>query len=595
MSHYQRVGMILVTSLLLIFFFRQLHAQSDTSAASVAVVRGQGAFLLDDTGQQLKGALTAGSLVTLIARSSDSGLLYVESETNGSGWVTVGSLLTASVNTLPVRLLGSNVETESTITQNENVTQTTSAEMAILVPTPTPTPATIPLTTGAEIMSRVEITDSRLNLPSGPGTQNPIVEKTEPNSTWQVTGRNEAGDWIQIINPVTHTPVWAATTFLTIISGTLDAAMVITELPLLPTPTATTAGVTNVAPEELATSSSVESVKPVAVSSTNAASVGVTGLSGTLVFQDRNGGTIYVYDLGNDTLRSLTSGVDPAISNDGRMVTFTRDGGGMGVYVINLDGSGERLLYNEHEILRSPKWSPDDQWIVFSRSAGYVDCRALHGGVCLPDDDIWESLPPDLQTGESRNDIRGLPNQREYFFALSRIGLDGEGYRDIPALTKAQAPDWNEAGITYFSSMAGIQITADSGDAQTVEVANDAILGYFQDPDWQPGGGRIAFQRQMNGQHWQIFIVNPDGSGLAAITRPVTALVDELPSNVSPAWSPDGQHIVYLSSRSSIESAGAWHLWVMNADGSEQSMLPIDVPLDYTFSAEQVVSWGPAQ
>jgi len=124
-------------------------------------------------------------------------------------------------------------------------------------------------------------------------------------------------------------------------------------------------------------------------------------------------------------------------------------------------------------------------------------------------------------------------------------------------------------------------------------VANDALLGYFHDPAWQPGGGRIVFHRKQ-GSHWQIYIVNPDGSGLAALTRPVTALVDELPSNVSPTWSPDGQHILYLSNRNSIESAGAWHFWVMNADGSEQRMLPIDVVLDYTFSSEQMVSWGPS-
>ena len=98
----------------------------------------------------------------------------------------------------------------------------------------------------------------------------------------------------------------------------------------------------------------------------------------------------------------------------------------------------------------------------------------------------------------------------------------------------------------------------------------------------------------MNGQHWQIFAVNPDGTGLTALTRPVTALVDALPSNVSPAWSPNGKHIVYLSYRNSIESAGAWHLWVMNADGSEQRMLPIDVPLEYTYAGEQMVSWGPS-
>ncbi|MEZ4860763.1 MAG: SH3 domain-containing protein [Caldilineaceae bacterium] len=580
MPQAQRIRMILITLLLLVLAMPRLHAQSDVLGNGVAVVRGQGALLLDDTGRQPQAELKAGMLVTLLGRSADGGLLYVESNTYGTGWVAASSLLTTNVADLPVRPL---VSVNSMIGANtEGVTQTlviagaNAASVArILVATPQPTANLLP--TG--IMGRVTLTDNRLNLRAGPGTTYPIVGKAEPASTWQITGRSALDDWVQIESSDSSGAAWAAAAYLSVIIGNLNDAPVITDLPPAPTPTATPL----LAP----------TVAAAAATTAGAGRVGATGLAGVLVFQERIGGAIYVYDLGDDTLRPLTTGIDPAISNDGRMVAFARDGGEGGLYVINLDGSGERLLYNERSIIRSPKWSPDDQWIVFSRSDGYSDCRLLSGGGCLPDDAIWNSLPSELQTGKTEKAIHGLPNQREYFFSLARIGVNGDAYRDIPALTKAQAPDWNEAGITYYSSSAGIQITADTEDARSVEVANDPLRGYFQDPDWQPGGGRIVFHRQMGGQHWQIFIVNPDGTGLAALTQPVTALVDELPSNVAPAWSPDGQHIVYLSNRTSIESTGAWHLWVMNADGSEQRMLPVDVPLDYTFSAEQMVSWGP--
>lgn len=87
--------------------------------------------------------------------------------------------------------------------------------------------------------------------------------------------------------------------------------------------------------------------------------------------------------------------------------------------------------------------------------------------------------------------------------------------------------------------------------------------------------------------------MNPDGSNMTNLTRPVTALVDALPSNVAPAWSPDGQHIVFASNRGEDNSAGAWRLWVMDADGSNQHPLPLTVAIDYTFGGEQIVSWGP--
>ena len=83
-----------------------------------------------------------------------------------------------------------------------------------------------------------------------------------------------------------------------------------------------------------------------------------------------------------------------------------------------------------------------------------------------------------------------------------------------------------------------------------------------------------------------------DGSGLTALTFPTFTLVEKLPSSVSPAWSPDGKHIVYLSNRAPNQSADLWNVWVMNADGSNQHPLDIDLPFNYTFVAEQMLDWG---
>ena len=52
----------------------------------------------------------------------------------------------------------------------------------------------------------------------------------------------------------------------------------------------------------------------------------------------------------------------------------------------------------------------------------------------------------------------------------------------------------------------------------------------------------------------------------ALTTRPLYA---ESPvNNVSPTWSPDGQHIAFLSDRS-----GRWEVHVMNPDGSDQKKM----------------------
>ncbi len=65
-----------------------------------------------------------------------------------------------------------------------------------------------------------------------------------------------------------------------------------------------------------------------------------------------------------------------------------------------------------------------------------------------------------------------------------------------------------------------------------------------------------------------------------------------MPSSVAPAWSPNGQSIVFLSNRTDADDAGPWRLWVMNADGSNQHPLPVNIPFDYSYVNEQVVDWG---
>lgn len=584
----QGIRILFFSGLLSLLLMTAVRAQNSAPAQpddEVAVVGAHGAVLHHVLSQQPLSQLPPGALLTIMARTPDGQFLFAHSEANESGWVATSELLVVDVSNLPVMTPPTLDPTLLPITATQTLSQPTTGALTLI---PTAMPGTALTSPQSGVTAQVSLQGSRLNLRSGPSVAYPVVGKADAGSRWTVIGRNATADWVQLRSTVGGDGLWAAVNYLQL-DGAVTALPTITDVqppPALP-PTPRTLQPTPAPGSTPATA--VQSSAPAG----STAQVGKTGLAGTLVFQDRIGGTIYAYHLGTDTLRPLTSGMDPALSPNGRMVAFTRDGGGNGLYVINIDGSDERRLYNERPLLRSPKWSPDGQWLVFSRSNGYDDCRAVRGTVCLPDDSILEALPPELQVDMEINKlVRGIPNQRTYHTVLARINQTGGEYRDIPSLDYAAAPDWNEAGIVYQSN-AGIQRTADEGDARSIQVANDALLGYFHDPAWQPGGGRVVFHRKQ-GSHWQIYAVNPDGSGLTALTRPVTALVDELPSNVSPAWSPDGQHIIYVSNRNSIESAGAWHFWVMNPDGSDQRLLPIDVVLEYTFSSEQMVSWGPS-
>jgi uncharacterized protein YraI len=520
----------------------------------VAVVRGAGTELYDRPDGAVVQALSTGTALTAWGRSGDAAWIVVTSSGDQAGWVEVTDVVIFNVDTLPVVDGSAPPDNggDAPAAEVDEPAVTAAEETAESLPVEPPA-------TDDAIYATVAVTDSRLNIRAGPGTGFVILGKAEPGERLRATGRNADASWVEVETPALGDGYgWVAVGYVTL------------SHPLLGLPVSERTGAQAISHPVDSQQSAVSSQQsPVQA---EPRPEGARGLSGRLVFQSAPGGMIYVYDLATGALAELTGGFDPAISPDGRTVAFTRIGGDNGLYLIDIDGQNERRIYAGGEQLRGPAWSPDGQWIAFVRIAGDFPCRDVGFGLCLPDaEGFLDSFP--------------LVAQPEW--GLSRVDINGEQYRDLPALTSVQAPDWGTGGIVYQANT-GLEITADQPDATTRSVVNEP---FHQDPAWQPESDRIVFQRR-EGSHWELFSINADGSGLAALTKPVTTLVDELPSNVAPAWSPDGQWIVYLSNRNDENSAGEWRLWVMDAGGGNQRPLPVTTPIEYTFGNEQVVAWG---
>ena len=118
-------------------------------------------------------------------------------------------------------------------------------------------------------------------------------------------------------------------------------------------------------------------------------------------------------------------------------------------------------------------------------------------------------------------------------------------------------------------------------------------------PVVSPDGNSIAVSYWQN-DHWEIHVMNADGTGRVRLTETsVQARLEqmvngEMPqswNNAAPNWSSDGSQIAYLTDRS-----GQWEIWVMDANGGNQRPLVTaemldGITLQYNGMEERMLSW----
>lgn len=85
------------------------------------------------------------------------------------------------------------------------------------------------------------------------------------------------------------------------------------------------------------------------------------------------------------------------------------------------------------------------------------------------------------------------------------------------------------------------------------QITRDGVVDTYS--VWSPDGRKIAF-RKIVGENSEVFVMNADGSEQVNLTRDPSF-------DGWPAWSPDGSRIVFSTNRT-----GSFQIHMMNADGS---------------------------
>jgi Tol biopolymer transport system component len=221
---------------------------------------------------------------------------------------------------------------------------------------------------------------------------------------------------------------------------------------------------------------------------------------------------------------------EPAWSPDGTKIAFaslhlTGNGGYSEIFVMNADGSDQRRL-TQSKYDRSPAWSPDGTKIAF-----------------------WHL------------DSITMPSSWGIFV----MNADGSGQRAVVSTYNSglQQPAWSPDGLKFAVANlgSGISLINVDGSNQT-QITQPPSSFEDVDPAWSPDGSKITFARCVDSNGFGCYTtshlwgVNADGSN-------PTKLTDTLASTHT--WSPDGTKIIFGSVDASLEPRD---LFVMNPDGS---------------------------
>ncbi len=232
----------------------------------------------------------------------------------------------------------------------------------------------------------------------------------------------------------------------------------------------------------------------------------------------------------------------PVISPDGSQIAFqsSRDGN-LEIYVMNIDGSGQRNLTNSIDDESHPKWSADGRKIIFDRS------RSTDSGSAYAD--------------------------------LYEMNADGTGLRRLTSYHErdtypSYSPDelrvlWRRIVVDSVNGESRLNseiFVMNRDGSNQVNLTNHAAYDGY--PAWSPDGTAIVFASNRdtdNRRNFHLYVMNSDGTNLRRLLEN-----DGNVEDARPMWSWDGRYIIfnrrYIENSPGGMAVGAMTIHVLDLD-----------------------------
>ncbi len=233
------------------------------------------------------------------------------------------------------------------------------------------------------------------------------------------------------------------------------------------------------------------------------------------------------------------------------------------IYIADYDGENQRRVTVNRSLAINPSWSADGRAIAYtSYRRGYPDIYVsyIYQGKMdqpAPGTDRIHNFLPAFSPDGSR--IAFMTN-RDGNMEIYTVGREGGNLRRVTRHPgNDSTPTWSPAGnqIAFTSDRSGspqIYIVDADGMGQPRRITSES---WADRATWSPAPYNEIAYAGRTGPGFDIKIFSLEQGQVRTIT-------DGIGSNESPAWSPNGRHLAFASTR-----AGRTHIFTIARDGRD--------------------------